>query len=226
MLETWADPRSVALTIGRGRGGERSELVRWRPAPRGVPRPESRSARSMSSSSASLEVPGTHDRSPPGATAAGHTSSVPDYLTIAGPHGARPQLRRMVGRFPVQRRGVGDLDPGSSSRARTAAAAAPARAGLVACVMFLPSIVVAPAASCSVTDFRGLGYSLAAYALQALTMGATALALAAGPPRATPWRPYVRPAITLTRPAHGALLPEVVAYLTSSPSRTVASGDS
>ena len=87
----------------------------------------------------------------------------------------------------------------------------PSEAGLVAGVVFLPSIIVAPAAS-MFGDRRPRARVLAgAYAVVALAMGATAVALAVAPPIvAYLMATLAATSITLVRPAHAALLPEVV----------------
>ena len=87
----------------------------------------------------------------------------------------------------------------------------PAEAGIVAGVVFLPSIIVAPAAS-MFGDRRPRAKVLAgAYAVLSVAMAATAVALWVAPPivgyaMAT----LAATSITLVRPAHAALLPEVV----------------
>src|SRR3954447_6121743 len=58
----------------------------------------------------------------------------------------------------------------------------PAEAGIVAGIVFVPSIVVAPAAS-AFGDRRPRAQVLvAAYGIQSVAMGATAIALFTGPP--------------------------------------------
>jgi MFS family permease len=87
----------------------------------------------------------------------------------------------------------------------------PAEAGIVAGVVFLPSIIVAPAAS-MFGDRRPRAQVLAgAYAVLSVAMVATAVALVVAPPivgysMAT----LAATSVTLVRPAHAALLPEVV----------------
>jgi MFS family permease len=83
-------------------------------------------------------------------------------------------------------------------------------AGIVAGVVFLPSVIVAPAAS-MVGDRRPRAQVLAgAYAILALAMAAAALALAVAPaPIAYAMAMLAATSITLVRPAHAALLPEV-----------------
>ena len=86
----------------------------------------------------------------------------------------------------------------------------PAEAGVVAGVVFIPSILVAPAAS-MFGDRRPRAQVLAAaYAILALSMAATAVALAVAPPFVAYLMATVAAtSITLVRPAHAALLPEV-----------------
>ena len=86
----------------------------------------------------------------------------------------------------------------------------PAEAGIVAGVVFIPSIIVAPAAS-MFGDRRPRAQVLAAaYAILALSMAATAVALVVAPPFVAYLMATVAAtSITLVRPAHGALLPEV-----------------
>ena len=77
-------------------------------------------------------------------------------------------------------------------------------------VVFIPSIIVAPAAS-MFGDRRPRAQVLAAaYAILALSMAATAVALVVAPPFvAYVMATVAATSITLVRPAHGALLPEV-----------------
>jgi MFS family permease len=87
----------------------------------------------------------------------------------------------------------------------------PAEAGVVACVVFLPSILVAPAASWFGDRRPRARVLTGAYAVLSLSMAVTAVALIAAPPivgyaMAT----LAATSITLVRPAHAALLPEVV----------------
>jgi MFS family permease len=86
----------------------------------------------------------------------------------------------------------------------------PVEAGIVAGVVFLPSIVVAPAAS-MFGDRRPRAQVLAgAYAILSLAMAGAALALAVAPsPIAYVMAMLAATSITLVRPAHAALLPEV-----------------
>ncbi len=83
-------------------------------------------------------------------------------------------------------------------------------AGIVAGVVFLPSVVVAPAASVF-GDRRPRAQVLtAAYAIVALAMGGAAVALAFAPSFiAYVMAMLAATSITLVRPAHAALLPEV-----------------
>ena len=84
----------------------------------------------------------------------------------------------------------------------------PSEAGLVAGVVFLPSIIVAPAASMFGDRWPRARVLTAAYAVVALAMGATAVALAVAPPIvAYLMATLAATSITLVRPAHAALLP-------------------
>ena len=86
----------------------------------------------------------------------------------------------------------------------------PSEAGIVAGVVFIPSIIVAPAASMFGDRRPRTQVLAAAYAILALSMAATAVALAAAPPFvAYVMATLAATSITLVRPAHGALLPEV-----------------
>ena len=86
----------------------------------------------------------------------------------------------------------------------------PAEAGIVAGVVFIPSIIVAPAASMFGDRRPRTQVLAAAYAILALSMAATAVALATAPPFvAYVMATVAATSITLVRPAHGALLPEV-----------------
>ena len=79
----------------------------------------------------------------------------------------------------------------------------PAEAGIVAGVVFIPSIIVAPAAS-TFGDRRPRTQVLA------LSMAAAAVALVVAPPFvAYVMATVAATSVTLVRPAHGALLPEV-----------------
>jgi MFS family permease len=87
----------------------------------------------------------------------------------------------------------------------------PAEAGIVACVIFLPSIIVAPAASMFGDRWPRARVLTVAYAVLSLAMGTTAIALAIAPPLvAYVMATLAATSITLVRPAHAALLPEVV----------------
>ena len=68
-----------------------------------------------------------------------------------------------------------------------------------------------PRRPCSATDGRGHASWPAAYAVVALAMGATAVALAVAPPIvAYLMATLAATSITLVRPAHAALLPQIV----------------
>lgn len=86
----------------------------------------------------------------------------------------------------------------------------PVEAGIVAGVVFLPSVVVAPAAS-MFGDRRPRAKVLAgAYAILSLAMAGAAVAMAVAPsPVAYVMATLAATSITLVRPAHAALLPEV-----------------
>ncbi|MFL5757583.1 MAG: MFS transporter [Chloroflexota bacterium] len=86
-----------------------------------------------------------------------------------------------------------------------------AEAGVVACLVFVPSILVAPAASLF-GDRRPRAHVLfAAYCLQAGSMLLTAVALAVAPALAAyAVATLAATTVTLARPAHAALMPEVV----------------
>ena len=87
----------------------------------------------------------------------------------------------------------------------------PSEAGLVAGVIFVPSILVAPAASMFGDRWPRARVLTAAYAVVALAMGAAAVALAVAPPIvAYLMATLAATSITLVRPAHAALLPQVV----------------
>jgi MFS family permease len=87
----------------------------------------------------------------------------------------------------------------------------PAEAGVVACVVFLPSILVAPIASWFGDRRPRARVLTAAYAVLSLSMAATAVALVAAPPIVGYLMATVAATtITLVRPAHAALLPEIV----------------
>ena len=86
----------------------------------------------------------------------------------------------------------------------------PVEAGIVAGVVFLPSVMVAPAAS-MFGDRRPRAQVLAgAYAILALAMAGAAVAMAVAPSLiAYVMAMLAATSITLVRPAHAALLPEV-----------------
>ena len=85
-----------------------------------------------------------------------------------------------------------------------------AEAGIVAGLVFLPSIIVAPAAS-AFGDRRPRAQVLVgAYAIVSLSMAGTAIALAVAQPLVAYLAATVAAtSITLVRPAHAALMPEV-----------------
>ena len=131
---------------------------------------------------------------------------MPSYLAVTRAGLRAPQLRRMVGAFLLFSIGEWATWIGIIVYAYGRGGA-----GLVACVIFLPSVVVAPAASLFGDRFPRARVLAAGYALQAVAMAATALVLAAGPPTlAYLLATACATCITLTRPAHGALLPQVV----------------
>ena len=70
---------------------------------------------------------------------------MPSYLTIVRAAWRTPQLRRMVGAFLLF--SVGEWATWIGIIVYAYSRGGAGEAGLVACVMFLPSIVVAPAAS-------------------------------------------------------------------------------
>lgn len=87
----------------------------------------------------------------------------------------------------------------------------PSEAGIVACVVFLPSIIVAPAASIFGDRRPRAQVLIGAYAVLSATMGVTAVALQIAPPIVAYLMATLAAAsVTLVRPAHAALLPEVV----------------
>ncbi len=86
----------------------------------------------------------------------------------------------------------------------------PVEAGVVAGVVFLPSIIVAPAASMVGDRWPRARVLAGAYAILAASMAATAVALVFAPPIvAYAMATVAATSITLIRPAHAALLPEV-----------------
>ena len=137
------------------------------------------------------------------------TSAVQNQIAIFRAALRLPQLRRIVGAFLLF--SIGEWATWIGIIVYAYGRGGAAETGIVAGVMFLPSIVVAPAASLLGDRLPRARVLAIGYAVQALAMGATALALAAGPPLVA----YVlatvsATSITLTRPAHGALLPEIV----------------
>jgi len=121
----------------------------------------------------------------------------------------RPVLRRLVGAFLAF-----SITEWASWIAIVTFAytrGGPTEAGLIACVVFVPSILVAPAASI-IGDRRPRAWMLlAAYLAEALAMGVTAVAMAFGPALlAYAAATLAATSITLARPAHAALLPEIV----------------
>jgi len=81
----------------------------------------------------------------------------------------------------------------------------------VAGVVFLPSIIVAPAAAMFGDRWPRARVLAGAYAVLSLAMAATAVALVVAPPIvAYAMATLAATSITLVRPAHAALLPEVV----------------
>jgi MFS family permease len=121
----------------------------------------------------------------------------------------RPVLRRLVGAFLAF--SVTEWASWIAIVTFAFTRGGPAEAGLIACVVFVPSILVAPAASI-VGDRRPRAWMLlAAYLSEALAMGLTALAMAFGPALlAYAAATLAATSITLARPAHAALLPEIV----------------
>ncbi len=86
----------------------------------------------------------------------------------------------------------------------------PVEAGVVAGVVFLPSIIVAPAASMFGDRWPRARVLAGAYAILSASMAATAVALVLAPPIvAYAMATVAATSITLIRPAHAALLPEV-----------------
>jgi MFS family permease len=97
----------------------------------------------------------------------------------------------------------------------------PSEAGIVAGVVFLPSIIVAPAASMFGDRWPRARVLAGAYAVLSLAMGATAVALVVAPPIvAYAMATLAATSITLVRPAHAALLPRWPRRPMSCPSRT------
>ena len=134
---------------------------------------------------------------------------MPGYLAVIRAALRAPQLRRLVGAFLLF--SIGEWATWIGIIVYAYGRGGAGEAGLVACVIFVPSILVAPAASLFGDRFPRARVLAAGYALQALSMGGAAIALAVGPPLvAYALATLCATSITLTRPAHGALLPEVV----------------
>ena len=101
----------------------------------------------------------------------------------------------------------------------------PGEAGIVAFALFAPSILVAPAASVLGDRFPRARALAASYAVQAVAFAGAAIALTTGPALlAYAIAAVAANALTLTRPAHTALLPEIVATPDELAAATVASG--
>jgi MFS family permease len=148
---------------------------------------------------------------------------VPSYLAVIRAALRAPQLRRMVGAFLLF--SVGEWATWIGIIVYAYGRGGAGEAGVVACVIYVPSILVAPAASLFGDRFPRARVLVASYALQALSMGGTAIALAAGPPLlAYALATLSATSITLTRPAHGALLPEVVSSPDELAAANMASG--
>ena len=121
----------------------------------------------------------------------------------------RPVLRRLVGAFLAF--SITEWASWIAIVTYAYARGGPTEAGLIACVVFVPSILVAPAASI-VGDRRPRAWMLlVAYLCEAVAMAATAVAMAYGPAvLAYTAATLAATSITLARPAHAALLPEIV----------------
>ena len=87
----------------------------------------------------------------------------------------------------------------------------PTEAGLVALVMLVPAALVAPFAATAIDRFPRRRVILAAYLIQAVAMGLTALAMLGGSPAGVVYSAATLASISivLTRPAQGALLPHL-----------------
>jgi MFS family permease len=100
-----------------------------------------------------------------------------------------------------------------------------AEAGIVACVLFVPSIVVAPAASVVGDRLPRARVLTASYLIQAVAFLGACIALTTGPVLlAYALATLAATCITLTRPAHASLLPELVADPDELAAANVASG--
>jgi MFS family permease len=120
-----------------------------------------------------------------------------------------PVLRRLVAAFLAF--SIGEWASWIALVVFAYARGGPTEAGVVAGAVFVPAIVVAPAASLFGDRRPRATMLLAAYGIQCASMAATAMALTVAPPivgylAAT----AAATSITLARPAHAALLPEVV----------------
>ena len=100
-----------------------------------------------------------------------------------------------------------------------------AEAGLAGCVLYLPSVIVAPAASIVGDRLPRARVLAASYAIQALAFGGAAFALFGGSPLlAYALATIAATVLTLTRPAHSSLAPEIVADPDELAAANVASG--
>ena len=84
-------------------------------------------------------------------------------------------------------------------------------AAIVAVVQLVPSAVFAPIGGALADRYPAARVLVAGYLAQALTLGATAVAILAGgaPPLAYALSAIAATAVTLTRPTHAVLLPEI-----------------